>query len=68
MNQTTGNFVLATLILGCIHQAHILKTNISEELTEQRREQVLEQMIGSRDDSQNFEKPFVFENTTKETI
>ena len=68
MNQTTGNLVLATLFLGCIHQTHILKTNIYERLTEQRREQVLEKMIGSRDDSQNFEKPLVFENTTKETI
>lgn len=69
MNQKTGNIVLATLFLGCIHQAHILNENIAEGLTEQRRERVLKEMIGSHDDSQNFEKPYVLENiNNKETI
>lgn len=68
MNQTIGNIVLATLFLGCIHQAYILNTNITEELIEQRREQVLKEIIGSHDESENFEKPYIFEQTTKESI
>lgn len=68
MNQTTGNLVLITLIFGCIHQAQILTTNISEEVVDRKRERVLKEMLGPFDEAQSLEKPYVLEQTTKETI
>ncbi|MBA4053218.1 MAG: hypothetical protein C0490_00755 [Marivirga sp.] len=68
MSTTTGNFVLAMLMIGCIHQAHILKTNIGEDLVDRNRERVLKEVVGTYDDTQSLEKPYVFEQTTKETI
>lgn len=68
MNKTTGNLVLITLIFGCVHQAQILTTNIGEEVVDRKRERILKEVVGTYDESQNLEKPYVFEQTTKETI
>ena len=68
MSTTTGKFVLAMLLIGCIHQAHILKKNIGEDVADRNRERVLKEVVGIYDEAQNLEKPYVFEQTTKETI
>jgi len=68
MSTTTGNFVLVMLLIGCIHQAHILKRNIGEDLADRNRERILKAVVGVYDEAHNLEKPYVFEQTTKETI
>lgn len=68
MNKTAGNLVLITLVFGCIHQAQILTTSISEDMVDRKRERVLSEMLGPFDEAQSLEKPYVFERTTKEMI
>lgn len=68
MNKTTSNLVLLTLVFGCAHQAQILSANISEELEDRRRVSVLKDVVGTYNEEQSLEKPYIFEQTTKETI